>query len=229
MGKKTHATALTPPRPRRGARAAFTLMEMLVAIALTGILLAGLAFVNHNVMTVWAAQAEDPLFDRHVDGLRRALEACAAETADAAGTQGVARPGSQVFSAAPSSTGVERAPYLRITGAPPFLVSDTMPMGFVHAWLCMENNAGLVLYWQTDAGRRDNQDATHRLVLSPWVVSMQTLSYDTSSDAWDDAGSDPDAVPPGASVFLQLTLNHRGQIRHILIPLSDNAPRNLSY
>ena len=209
MKRKTHAPAPAPLCLHRGRRAAFTLMEMLVAIALTGILLTGLAFVNYNIMTVWAAQAEDPLFDRHVDGLRRALEACAAETVDASGTQGTARPASQVFRAAPASTGVDRAPYLRITGAPPFLVSDTMPMGFVHAWLCMEADTGLVLYWQTDAGRRDNQDATQRLVLSPWVVSMETLSYDAPSDGWDDAGADPDAVPSGASVFLQLTLNHR--------------------
>jgi prepilin-type N-terminal cleavage/methylation domain-containing protein len=211
-------------------RSGFTLLEVLIAVALTGILLTAMSFLSFNVLGVWASQAEDPLFDRHVDGLRRALEECVAETADAANSAGRARAANTVFSVAPTSAGVERAPYLRITSAPPFLVADTLPLGFVHGWLLVEGDAGLVLYWQTDDERRENIDATHRLVLSPWVVDMHALFYDTANDEWADADSeDPSSVTSGASIFLQFTLNHRGQTRQIMLTLSDAAPHNLNY
>ncbi|MDR2863206.1 MAG: prepilin-type N-terminal cleavage/methylation domain-containing protein [Puniceicoccales bacterium] len=212
------------------ARHAFTLMEVLIALALTGILMTALSMVSFNVLSVWVRQAEDPLFDRHTDGLRRALEECLAETTEAADSVGTVRTASAVFSVAPGSVGVERAPYLRITGAPPFLISDTQPLGFVHGWLRVEDDAGLVLYWQTDDERRENADATHRLVLSPWVDTMQLFSYDTTNDIWDEAdGESPSTVPSGAAVFMQLNLNHRGQTRQIMLPLSENVPHNLNY
>ena len=147
--------------PRKG-KSAFTLVEVLIALALTGMLLTGLTMLTFQVMQAWARQAEDPLFDRHVDGLRRALEECVAETADASNARGARRAINSVLTQPPGSVNASRAPYLRITGAPPFLTGETQPLGDVRGWLVFEEGSGLVLYWQTDNERQDNQDEIGR-------------------------------------------------------------------
>lgn len=213
-------------RPQR--KSAFSLVEVLIAVALTGMLLTGLSLLTFQVMQAWARQADDPLFDRHVDGLRRVLEACVAETADDSNTRGARRAVNAVLTMPPGTTGASRAPYLRITGAPPFLTGDTYPMGNVRGWLVVEDGSGLVLYWQTDNERRENQDATHRQVLSPWVTSMEYKAYNASAGSWTES-ADADAFSSGTSIFLQLIFDHRGQTRYILLSLSDPAPHNLNY
>ena len=203
---------------------------MIAAIGFTAVLLSAITFVTFNLLGTWADQAEDPLFDRHVDGLRRALEECIAETNDnASNGSGQVRTASAIFSAAPGDVGAEYAPYLRITGAPPFLQGDTQPMGYVHAWLRLDNS-GLSLYWQTDTERRETPDSTHRLILSPWASGMIFTAYDKTNNTWQDVdGNDPASIPAGTSIFVQLSFNHRGQTRQFSLPLADASPHNLNY
>jgi len=234
-------------------RSAFTLVELVVAIGLTAILLTGLSIVTANILGFWAEQAEDPLFDRHIDGLRRALEECVAQTVDydsgaataaaqtsastasgsttAASTvnPGALRTVSRVFTEAPSSTGLTRAPYLFITGAPPFLVGDTLPAGYARAWLAAENEE-LVLYWQTTTERTQTPDDTHRFVLSTYLSDMTFTAYNATNDEWQDV--DPDdtsSVTSGSAVFMKLEFSHRGQIREFTLPLTEATPHNLNY
>ena len=244
---------------KRRRRRAFTLLEILTAIALTGILLTGVTMVSFNILEAWSSQAEDPLFDRHVDGLRRTLEECLAETNDSASgatdtsnstrvgpavpntnattrrsgasaTSSTLRTPQAVFSEAPSSVGVTNAPYLRITGSPQFLPTDTLPLGYVHGWLRVENEEGLVLYWQTDDERTTNRDDTHRVILSPWVTEARFNAYDDTNDTWTEIDpEDPDTIENGSAIFMQLTLVHRGQTREVILPLADSAPHNLNY
>jgi hypothetical protein len=219
-----------PAARRERGRRAFSLVEIIAGITLTAVLLSALTFVTFNLLGVWADQAEDPLFDRHVDGLRRALEECIMETNDSAPSgSGQARQTTAIFSAAPGDVGSDYAPYLRITGAPPFLSGETQPLGYVHAWL-KHGEDGLALHWQTDAERRETTDATHRLILSPWVSSLSFTAYDKTNNAWQDVdGNDPTSVPTGSSVFMQLSFKHRGQTRQFSLPLADGAPHNLNY
>ncbi|MDR1498196.1 MAG: prepilin-type N-terminal cleavage/methylation domain-containing protein [Puniceicoccales bacterium] len=235
-----------PPLLRR----AFTLVEVIISIALAGLLLTALSLVSFDIMSVWAAQADDPAFDRHVDGLRRALEECIAETNDAAASAGTAavatssgvsgaggatvssgsaRAASSVFGIAPADAGVERATYLRITSAPAFLRADTAPIGFVHGWLCAEDD-GLVLYWQTDDERTDSAEETHRIVLSAWVEQMTFLACSDSSDTWEEVdAANPENIESGSAIFMQLFLRHGGQSRQITLLLTSAAPHNLNY
>jgi prepilin-type N-terminal cleavage/methylation domain-containing protein len=238
------------PRPARLPRRAFTLVEVVVSLALAGILLTALSLVSFDILSFWASQADDPAFDRHSAGLRRALEECLAETNDAGAAAGAtasannsgargtggassasgrARAATDVFGIAPADAGVERAPYLRITGAPAFLRADTAPLGFVHGWLRAEDD-GLVLYWQTDDERTFTIDGAHRLVLSPWVTQMTFLAYNDSNGAWEEVDSaDPESIESGSAIFMQLSLRHRGQSRQITLALTDIAPHNLNY
>lgn len=225
-------------------RRAFTLVELVIAIGITGFLLSAAFVVSTQILAVWSEQAEDPLFDRHVDGLRRALEECIAETDEAAAgtgasatgttaavsTTGRVRAASSVFTAPPTEANVEFATYLRITSSPPFLAGATWPLGFVHAWLVFEGESGLVLYWQTDDERREAQDSARRLVISPWVTNVTFSAYDAANETWiefDDPA--PEQVPSGAAVFMQINFSHLGQTRQISLSLTDSIPFNLNY
>ncbi|MDR1818025.1 MAG: hypothetical protein LBR07_07670 [Puniceicoccales bacterium] len=237
---------------RRGSRGGFTLAEIVIAIALTAALLTGLTMTTVNILGVWTAQAEAPLFDRHVDGLRRMLEECVAETTDsasgtgtsvfatavgtaaarnatAAGNTGALRTASAVFTQPPSAAGVERAAYLRITGAPPVLICDTAPTGFIHAWLVAENNE-LALYWQTDAERTNSSDDAHRLLLSPHLAGVSYLGYNTANNEWLEVEpEDTSNIPTGTALFMRLEFSDKGQTRSFTLVLSEAAPHNLNY
>ncbi len=209
-------------------RKAFTLAETLVAVALLGTLLAVLATLAFQLMGYWAAQTEDPLFDRHVDGLRRTLEECIAETTESENTRGTPRTAANVFKATPDGG---ELPYLRITGSPEFLLSDTRPLGNIDAWLEFRQGTGLVMRWRTDAEKRDSPAGVHEFTLSPWVAAISFSAYDGENNAWTELGESPKAgdVTGNSSIFMKLTLNHRGQIREISLPIADAAPHNLNY
>jgi prepilin-type N-terminal cleavage/methylation domain-containing protein len=230
------------------SKRAFTLVELVIAIGITGFLLSAVFLVSTQILTVWSEQAEDPLFDRHVDGLRRALEECVVETDEAAAgagataataatgagavvsTSGRVRAASSVFTAPPREANVEFATYLRISGSPPFLAGATWPLGFVHAWLVFEVESGLVLYWQTDDERRQAQDSARRLILSPWVENVSFSAYDPANDEWLEFDNPaPEQVPSGAAVFMKIDFSHLGQTRQITLSLTDSIPFNLNY
>ena len=197
-------------------RRAFTLIEMLVAIALFGMLFSAVVVVLVQVQTAWVTQSEDPEVDRHVEGLERFVRAAFVES----GATGVTVPSDDQRSAENAFLS------LTVPSDLPWIDLLAQDGGAIEARLATEKDGpGLRLYWNTARERTVRNLPPHSILLSPWVTAARIYVYDTDSSTWTE--SVPGAQTTGsagagsAASFrvLQLEINHAGRVRTMRIPI----------
>lgn len=224
-----------PSAPRR----AFTLMEMLIAIALFSVLLATSVAVLFQVSVAWSQQADDPVLDRHTENLDRFLRRIIAEKGASAPTD---------------AQRAEENALLALTLPPdlPWIDPLVTDSGEIEARLAHHDDGTLWLCWNTSAERKKNPQLKARATrISDWVASATLLDYDAKNDAWVpvfDPESDPaapastgaakssgatatDSANPAGSAtptpslrILRLELLHRAQRRVLAIPVAPAQP-----
>lgn len=202
-------------RARRG-RAAFTLLETLLAVALLAGLLAGAVTILVQVSSAWAAEADDPVLDRHADGLERFLRRIlSAKTIAAPTAEQISE--EKALLAAPMPDDLPWQDILAVSG------------GAVTGRLAFDENAGLLLYWETAREKSLALAKPHRVPLSPWVVSARIYLMDTAGEEWTEwvpgetaAGTTSFATARGLRV-LRLEIERLGHRRTLQILLPSNA------
>jgi prepilin-type N-terminal cleavage/methylation domain-containing protein len=205
----------TQVRRRRVSRG-FTLIETLVAIALFGMLFSAIVVVLVQVQSAWITQADDPVADRHVEGLDRFVRSAFVES----GSAGVTEPSEEQRS--------QENAFLSLTVPSdlPWIGLLAQDGGAVEARLAMaKDGPGLWLYWNTARERTAKNLPAHRLLVSPWVKAARIYVYDTDSTTWTE--SVPGAQSAGTSGsgsatsfrVLQLEVDRSGQARTLRIPI----------
>lgn len=186
-------------RPRSCCRG-FSLIEVLLAAALVaGLLVAGVALV-FQLCSLLAAQADDPVFDRHAEGIDCFLRAYQKSGTDKLLPELRDEPGLL------PGVGLEvqdDAPLL--TGKPPMKAGGTISMAF-------RSGSGLWLVWPTRGARSE----IGRVLLSPWVVDARILRYESKENRWDQ--ETPDSMVEPTWRVVRLELAHAGHRRILLIP-----------
>lgn len=204
-------------RRHRGVRRrAFTLIEVLMAIALFAGFLTAAVAILFQVSVAWANQADDPIADRHAEGLNRFLRLAVNE----GGAAGIT---------APTATQVSEEHALlsvRPAGDLPIFEDLTTAGGAIEARLCMPPDGGLWLTWNTVGERTQNTSRPHRTRLSPWVTEATLMVYDPNTSRWIEyVPGDTNAGTFGSATsvrVLRVKIVHRGQERRLEIPLPKN-------
>lgn len=194
-------------------RRAFTLIEALLALTLTGVLAAGCVTLLMEVTRARAELETAPILSRHTRGLGGFLEKSLAATfATPAGA-------AALFSTAPGSPpGTPPALHLRLDGMDELPAEgETRPTG--EGWLRCEPDTGLVLDWRTDRQAKTDAGALTRTVLSPWVVGGTLACHDPERDAWYAYEPGRTALHPGLRVRLLLSLKRFGATSEIALSL----------
>jgi prepilin-type N-terminal cleavage/methylation domain-containing protein len=205
----------THGKGRRASRG-FTLIEMLVAIALFGMLFSAIVVVLVQVQTAWVTQIDDPVADRHVDGLDRFVRSAFVES----GPAGVTEPNDEQRS--------QENAFLSLTVPSdlPWIGLLAQDGGAIEARLAMaKDGPGLWLYWNTARERTAKNLQAHRMLVSAWVKAARIYVYDTDSTTWTE--SVPGAQSAGTSGagsatsfrVLQLEVDRAGQTRTLRIPI----------
>lgn len=207
--------------PASGYRRAFTLVETLLAMALfTGLLVASTA-VLIQVSQAWASQADDPIVDRHAEGLERFIRRVFAEST----ATGLTAPTADQV----SSEGALLA--VRPPSDLPWTDLQAIAGGVITGRLAIPpDDDGLWLYWNAaNESTRDSSNEPHRILLSPWVREAQVYVYDATGQKWMPA--DP-ATPVDnvggvgtATIYrvLRLVIVRNGQTRTLEIPMPRSS------
>jgi len=198
---------------RRPARhRAFTLIEALMALSLTGLLAAGCVTLLMETARARAELETAPIFTRHVRGLGGFLETAVARTTATANPAGL-------FSAPPGSPpGTPPALHLQLSDMTVLPVAgETRPEG--DGWLTMEKDAGLVLYWRTALAAKTDAATVKRTVLSPFVTDMTPLEYDPARDLWGTVDPSRPAGLIGMKRRALLRLRRFGETAEIVLNL----------
>ena len=194
-------------------RRGFTLLEVLIALALlTGLITAAVTLITH-VGSAWAAQADDPVLDRHADALDRLIRRMFSESG-------------YTFITIPTADRVsEEGAILGVTPPPDLPWFELAPGGRIEARIAFTRDTGLTLRWNTRRERTLGTAPVRLSRISPWVVDAALLVRADAAAEWTDAtpgrseSTAVEAASPESHRALRLELEHLGRHRTLIIPL----------
>lgn len=190
----TNAPPAKPPRPRAGPLArAFTLIEVLVAMAMLGALLVALNVFIFSMAEVWTDSRDERLFGQHA----RAVSLHVEELLRSAAT-GPAGGGLSIKEVRQESGGEQPELAFTLAEGSRLLNWPGSPVPDVEMSIAVDQrgNKGLVLHWRSLLETRRADEAPRATVVSPFVVSTGWDYYDESFRRWETL-EDPKREPDG--------------------------------
>ena len=183
MGSRLERSAKTPRgRHEQFKRAAFTLLEATIAIALGGMLLAAMSTYLVTLSNTWLNRTDGDFFVQHVDGVSLFLSASFArsESPDEESAEPVRwelPPGFSEF----------EDPLLtfQLADSPPLLVWGDTVFPRVTGHLYLGQDEGLSLLWYSRLFEVEDIDDLRRTQISPFVKQISYCYFEADSDSWE--------------------------------------------
>lgn len=203
---------------RERARRAFTLLEVLLAMALAALVLVGMNTFIFSMGELWGRGGDVRLFDRHVRSMSRFLEAELRRAAlpPAVGAKDVAIGPREVR--AQNGLRDDLLTFVLPEGSR-LLTWPERPLPDVVCSLTWRQGEGLLLLWHSVWEERFESDAPRETVISPLVTGLAYDYYDPEFKRWETVqmlrkGATGEVEVPQR---LRLTFAYGSQTRESLI------------
>jgi prepilin-type N-terminal cleavage/methylation domain-containing protein len=210
-------------------RRGFTLIEVLLAMALVALVLTGLILFVFSMGELWGKNADVRLFDQHVravtrflqrEMLKASLPPAAAVNATPVGVQPVK----------PSGRSQENLiTYMELSGSRILRWPDN-PLPEVYCSLEVRRDQGLFMLWHSDLENHFNDDPPRETLVSQFVTALAFDYFDTDFNKWTtetalrtDAGGNP--LPP-QRLRVTFAYNHLTQEAIVVIPSTGQGLPN---
>ncbi len=169
-------------RPRRNKRG-FTLIELLLAMALLTLLVTALLTFVFSMGEIWGRGGDKRLFEQHVNAVTRHVESLLRRAAWPRGSPGLNEP---FMVSEVQTTAGPRADLLGfdLLDGDRLLEWPENPLPEVRCHLALENNRGLVLYWQSLLEVDVAQKPSRAVLVSPLVTKLAYAYYDAAGHSW---------------------------------------------
>jgi len=231
-----------PPSLLRRAKRAFTLLEIVLALAVTALLLSGASFFLYSLSSIWLKADTEPTLDQHYRGACRFLEYLILQAKTSSSTSTTSTTSSTTTtststtstssSASSSSTSSTSAanvswgfppnestagtPMMQISLADPlpFFVWDEGPLPNITCWLMLDDKEGLYAVWKSEKESKENPSEIYRTPISKLVTGITYLYYDDSTMLWQEDPLPPsETMTSGTVKGVSFTFNLNGDIR----------------
>ncbi|MEO7701078.1 MAG: prepilin-type N-terminal cleavage/methylation domain-containing protein [Opitutus sp.] len=175
--------ALKPRADRQRDQNGFTLLEILLALSLVGLVLVSMNTFVFSMGELWGRNADLRLFDQHARAVTRYLEhELRAATFPPAGRVGAdAITGQEVR---PQSGMSENLLTFELPEGSRLFTWPERPLPEVVCSLQVREREGLLLLWHSRLEKRFTEDAPRETVISPLVSSMTYDYYDATFKTW---------------------------------------------
>jgi prepilin-type N-terminal cleavage/methylation domain-containing protein len=212
----------THPGPRRG----FTLVELLLAIAIMAMLLVALFTFVFSMGEIWGHGSEKRLFEQHVNAVSRHLEAMLRRASLPIGGTSTVEPFT-IREVHALSGGTLSLLGFDLADGDRLLVWTGSPLPDVECSLGIESNRGLMLYWVSKLEIRRESDPPRTVLVSPFVTKLDYYYRDADSGAWHNANT-PQKSSEGHWLVpdsIKLTFAHGGVTveRTLMLPARNGA------
>jgi prepilin-type N-terminal cleavage/methylation domain-containing protein len=161
----------------------FTLLEILLALALTALVLISLNTFVFSMGELWGRNADVRLFDRHVRAVTRFLEqelhTASLPPYAAAGTAPIAPQEIK-----PQNATTDNLLTYELTAGNRLLVWPDRPLPEVVCSLQARAGTGLVLLWHSRLEQKFKDDPPRETVITPLVASLAYDYYDPDFRTW---------------------------------------------
>ena len=164
-------------------RAAFTLLEILLALSLVGLVLVGLNTFVFSMGELWWKNADLRLFDQHVRAVTRFLER---ELRTAAFPPAATAGASPIVprEIRPQSGATENLLTFELPQGSRLLRWPDRPLPEVVCALMVREGDGLELLWHSRLETRFNDDPPREALISPLVTGLAYEYYDPNFKNW---------------------------------------------
>lgn len=227
MWGRLEGSARTPKGSRNPfKRAAFTLFEALVAIAVGGILLAAMSSYLVILTNIWLNRSNGDFSVQHVEGVTLFLSTSFAQSESP--VQESAEP---VRWERPPGFNEFEDPLLtfQLTDSPPLLVWDDVIFPGITAHLYLGEDEGMSLLWYSRFSEVEGIDDLRRTQISPFVERISYCYFDADSDSWEileepKEDRDRQLILPD---FVKILFEHNTETREVSLYLprrGQNVP-----
>lgn len=169
--------------PKSEIAAAFTLLEIILALALTALVMVSLNVFVFSMGELWGRNSEVRLFDRHVRAVTRFLEqelrTASLPPAVAAGATPIAPQEIR-----PQSGATDTLLTFELPAGSRILTWPDRPLPEVVCSLQARDRVGLVLLWHSRLEKRFDDDPPRETVITPFVTAISYDYYDPDFRAW---------------------------------------------
>ncbi len=214
---------MTGPKKHSG----FTLIEVLLALAIGGTLMTAIMVHVFSLSNIWMNSTGGDFFKQHVDGvtlfLRNALSLSEGlnEEEKAAPVNWDRPPGYSDLD--------EPLLTFRLKESPALYVWDGLPRPAVTSHIYFRERDGLSLLWYSRLDEVEDLNDVHRTHVSPYITEMTYCYYDRETDNWD-LYDKPEKDREGQYLlpdFIKLKFEYEGEVKEIpfyLPPRSQDVP-----
>lgn len=205
-------------------RRGFTLLEVLLAITLVGLVVVYLNTFVFSMGELWGRNRDVRLFEQHVRAVSRFLT----RELRAAGLPPAVQAGDRAVEAREVEAEFGRTAELVTFGlreGSRILAWPERPLPEVVCSLEVRAQTGLVLYWRSVLEERAEREPPRELVLTPLATQLRYDYYDADFRRWETLDRirqrDGKLETPAR---LRLTFEYQGLVRETLIPVPQETP-----
>lgn len=172
---------MSPPRLR--SVRAFTLIELLLALALLTMLVTALLTFVFSMGELWGRGGEKRLFEQHVNAVTRHVESLLRRAAWPRGGVGAAEPFA-VREVHPAAGPAANLLGFDLLDGDRLMEWPEEPLPEVRCHLAIERGRGLVLYWRSVLEQEDADKPPRAALVSPLVTQLAYAYQDANSGFW---------------------------------------------
>ncbi len=210
-----------PPDIARRARAGFTLLEILLSLALASLVLVAMNTFIFSMGELWGRNSETHLFNQHVNAVARYLQgefrtATFPPAARANSTPIVVEQINAKSGGTANLLTFDLVNGSRVLGWP-----DNRPLPEVVCSLQFRPGEGLYLLWESRLEKKFGDDPPRETLLTPLVTAMAYDYYDDSFKRWttEQAVRNDTNGNPEAPQRLRLTFTYGKLTRDALVAI----------
>lgn len=173
---------------RRLRKSGFTLLEILVSLAIVGLILVAMNTFVFSMGELWGQRADHRLFDQHVRAVTRFLErelrVAAMPPSAAANSAPIA-----MQEIRPKTGMMENMVTFELPGGSKFFSWPDRPLPEVICSFQVRQREGLVLLWHSRLENNFDTDPPRETVVTPFATEVSYDYYDVDTNRWTNETS----------------------------------------
>lgn len=204
----------------RTARGGFTLLEILLSLALVSMVLVAMNTFIFSMGELWGKRSEAHLFNEHVNAVTRYMQGLMRQAVLPPAARANATPVS-VPKITPKTGSTDNLVTFDLIGGARVLSWPDRPLPEVVCSLQVRRGEGLYLLWHSRLETRFSDDPPRETLLTPLVTELDYDYYDTDTKRWTTSTQvqNDSNGQPQAPQRLRLKFAYGGMTRETLVPI----------
>lgn len=172
---------------RRAGQSGFTLLEVLLAVALGAMVVISMTSFLFSMAELWGVGSNERLFEKHARGVSRFIESSFQKASQRYDASADANESLFWFNWEGDETTRESFLSFELKESPGALIWPEHPLPHVVCSLAFDEDEGLFLLWRSRLEEAFDEDPPRRTLISPFVkeIEYHYINYEEENPEWE--------------------------------------------